>query len=224
MNGYFIKMRSVERSNYYLRVIIQFVRNSVRKIIDSIFLVRTYFIYLGRFDSISDNSLPDGFTLAVVKTRDEYLALIESGCDFSSYPKSENVEDALSSGAILICIFKERCLAHTMWLAFDYSQAKYDSLFITGCVGQEADSFIGPCNTYPRFRGLGLYPATLALACNLLRNHGVSRAFINTKKSNLPSIRGIEKANFKLVKKARVIHIFRYKFTFITTMNRGTFR
>jgi hypothetical protein len=165
--------------------------------------------------------LPDDFSISIITTQEEYLALIQSGFDFSGYPKNEDIDFALGKGAYLICVFKEKTLAHTTWLAFNGKQSVYDSLFYANRIGRHDDAFIGPCNTYTPFRGLGLYPAVLTVACDYLKKKNMRSALINTKKSNYPSMRGIEKAGFGMVKVAHVIYIFGQKMIFFRCLNRG---
>ena len=175
---------------------------------------KSYLIYSKNLDMEVDNEeLPGEFSLLVISTIAEYHFAIESGYDFSSYPKNENIEFALRKGAWLLCLFQERSLAHTTWLAHDHSQAVYDSLFFAGRIGVSRDAYIGPCNTYSPFRGRGLYPIALKLACQNLKRRGAGRAFINTKQTNIASIRGIRKAYFSKCGKAFVISLLGRRFT-----------
>lgn len=178
-------------------------------------------MFFKRLDNNSVFILPDGFTVFVASTIKEYQELIEAGYDFSINPKHENIELSLNSGASLICIFNGKILAHSTWIAFDYSQAMYDSLFLTGYLGHPSDAFIGPCNTYIPFRGQGLYPAALAIACNYIRMRGMSRALINTKETNWASLRGIVKSEFKIVYKVRIIHLLGRKLMYSSTLSQG---
>lgn len=157
--------------------------------------------------------LPNDFSVRIISSLSDYQATIASGYDFKNYPAHEDIQAALKAGACLICVFKGLSLAHTTWIAFGHQQAIYDSLFNSGVVGKSTDSFIGPCNTYEPFRGLGLYPVALSIACNQLRGKGMRRALINTKQSNRASIRGIEKANFKMIMRARVLSLLGRKST-----------
>ena len=172
-------------------------------------------MFFKQLDGDSLVRLPNGFATSVLSTINDYQELIATGYDFSSYPKHENIEVALNGGACLICIFKEKILAHSTWIAFDRSQANYDSLFLPGRVGQPSDAFMGPCNTYIPFRGLGLYPAALIIACNYIKKKGMSRALINTKVNNQKSVKGIKKAGFEILEKVHILHIFGQEFALI---------
>lgn len=163
--------------------------------------------------------MPPELSLFIISSTDEYHAAVANGYNFSGCPKNENIEDGLNKGACLLCIFQNQALAHTSWLALNYNQSVYDSLFITGRIGQEGDSYIGPCNTYPTFRGRGLYPLALRLACQHIKSKGADRIIINTKKTNRSSMRGIDKADFIKFSWAIACCFFGYKFTYFGFKN-----
>ena len=57
------------------------------------------------------------------------------------------------------------------------------------------DLEIGPCYTYPAFRGRGIYPKVLSEICRRKCND-TSSFYMIVDENNLPSIKGIEKAGF----------------------------
>ena len=57
------------------------------------------------------------------------------------------------------------------------------------------DLEIGPCYTYPAFRGMGIYPKVLTEICRK-RADAVLSFYMIVDEANLPSIKGIEKAGF----------------------------
>lgn len=57
------------------------------------------------------------------------------------------------------------------------------------------DLEIGPCYTYPAFRGKGIYPKVLSEICRR-RANDISSFYMIVDETNLPSIKGIEKAGF----------------------------
>lgn len=57
------------------------------------------------------------------------------------------------------------------------------------------DLEIGPCYTYPAFRGKGIYPKVLSEICRR-RGNDTSSFYMIVDETNLPSIKGIEKAGF----------------------------
>ena len=60
----------------------------------------------------------------------------------------------------------------------------------------EEDYQIGPCYTYPEYRGKGYYPKMLGYICEKI---GTDKTvfYMTVDESNHPSIKGIEKAGFK---------------------------
>lgn len=62
-------------------------------------------------------------------------------------------------------------------------------------MGKE-DYEIGPCFTYPKYRGKGIYPAVLKTICNRVGNEHTTFYMI-VEDTNTPSIKGIEKAGFQ---------------------------
>lgn len=67
------------------------------------------------------------------------------------------------------------------------------------------DIEIGPCYTYPAFRGKGIYPRVLSEICR--RYQDAPAIYMIVDKANEPSIKGIEKAGFVrcgLVSKSRI--------------------
>jgi len=165
-------------------------------------------------DKNSGIRLPEEYSHYFITSVEQYYAAISAGFDFLLYPENENIEAGLEAGACLLCLFKEKSLAHTTWLASDYARAVYDSIFIAGGIGDVSDAFIGPCNTYHPYRGRGLYPSALTLACEYLKSIGAKRAFINCRISNVSSVRGIEKACFKKAGRVWIWYFLGQKYRF----------
>jgi len=58
------------------------------------------------------------------------------------------------------------------------------------------DYEIGPCFTYPKFRGKGVYPQMLKyISSNVGAENSIFYMIVD--ETNLPSIKGIEKAGFQ---------------------------
>ena len=60
---------------------------------------------------------------------------------------------------------------------------------------RKGDLEIGPCYTYLTFRGKGIYPKVLSKIC-AIRACGEGSFYMIVDESNIPSIKGIEKAGF----------------------------
>lgn len=73
---------------------------------------------------------------------------------------------------------------------------------------QESDFEIGPCYTYPQFRGKGVYPQVL---CGICRELGDSHTtfYMIVSDTNLPSIKGVEKAGFQTCGSVEVSRLFK---------------
>ncbi|WP_104176984.1 GNAT family N-acetyltransferase [Cryobacterium sp. Y50] len=70
------------------------------------------------------------------------------------------------------------------------------------------DTLIHHCHVDESARGQGVYGAMLrALVEKMLADSRVRRIFIDTERSNVPSIRGIEKAGFSFVEEATYIRV-----------------
>jgi hypothetical protein len=186
-----------------------------------IIFLKHYYIYARALDQIREPRLHADFDITIISNFREYCQVIQLGLDFSPYPKHEDIESALNSGSILIGVFKGHSLVHTTWIATDSSSALYDSIFLLGKVGNALDSFIGPCNTYNPYRGRGIYPEVLISACHYLQMRGFKRVFINTKASNIASIRGIKKAHFERVGSAWKLWLFGFQFSFFNPRSKS---
>ncbi len=96
-----------------------------------------------------------------------------------------------------------------------YYVADADDLMHTSYVVPQCSKFpflgkndyeIGPCFTYPQYRGKGIYPNVLRHICNSLGNSDTSFYMI-VDDANIASVKGIEKAGFK---KYGVIEVTKY--------------
>ncbi len=68
------------------------------------------------------------------------------------------------------------------------------------------DYEIGPCFTYPEYRGKGVYPEVLRYICDKVGNSNTTFYMI-VDESNISSVKGIEKAGFE---KCGVIKVSKY--------------
>lgn len=70
------------------------------------------------------------------------------------------------------------------------------------------DYEIGPCFTYPKFRGKGIYPQILKYICSSIGTEK-SVFYMIVDETNLPSIKGIEKAGFQRCGTIKVTRILK---------------
>lgn len=68
--------------------------------------------------------------------------------------------------------------------------------------------FIFRCRTLPRYRGKGIYPASLSYAYTYLKSRGFQKCYIDVSARNIPSIRGIQKTGARLVGRFHIVSIF----------------
>ena len=186
---------------------------SVRYLVRFFFNYGNYYIYektLNKTNEFEFTPKTQNPTLKILYTPMEVDELIAEGFDFSSYSNIENLKEGLSKGAMLFGVFIGRELAHTSWVAMNNATAIYDPLFQK--MNYRDAGYIGPCNTNQVYLGFGLYPYTLTQICKFLKEMGKSKALINTSKSNLPSIRGIIKAGFRISGEARYLKLLFWEF------------
>ena len=185
--------------------LISFIKQAFR----SFFSYKTYYIYekkLNETDEFRFVPKTQNFALKIIYAPLEVDELIDEGFDFSSYSNIENLKEGLSKGAILFCVFIKKELAHTSWVAMSTNTALYDHVFQRINYNKDA-GYIGPCDTNPLYRGRGFYPHVLSQICNFLKRNEKTKALVNTSKSNLPSIRGITKAEFKVCSEVRYLKL-----------------
>lgn len=97
----------------------------------------------------------------------------------------------------------------------DGDSLMHTSYVIPNCIKfpfmKKDDLEIGPCYTYPEYRGRGLYPAVLRAICNYYKDGNVHYYMI-VDSENTASIKGIEKAGFEKCGTVRVTkYTKRYK-------------
>ena len=138
--------------------------------------------------------LDERFVLRIIEEREQYRILLAAGCDLSIMPEDMIVDKLLDRGAVLVCILDGNDLAHSSWIGLSGKSAIFDSIFSRIDFGNVA--YLGASNTYPAYRGMGLYPHALIEALRFVRAKGKLHAFINSRDDNSSSIRGICKAEF----------------------------
>jgi len=100
--------------------------------------------------------------------------------------------------------FSEGKVAHVSWL-FHPPEVK-ETLVVFHL--HEDQCSIGACLTSPEFRGMNIYPVVLQSILQEVVKRGAKAAFIAAAPSNTASIRGIEKAGFRLIETVRGFRLF----------------
>jgi RimJ/RimL family protein N-acetyltransferase len=73
---------------------------------------------------------------------------------------------------------------------------------------KKRDFEIGPCFTYPEFRGRGIYVKVIKSICSQIGNNKTVFYMI-VDKNNIASVKGIEKAGFRKYGEVKVSKIFK---------------
>lgn len=101
--------------------------------------------------------------------------------------------------------------AKIFYVINDNDQIMHTSYVVPKCFKfpflKKYDYEIGPCFTYPEYRGKGIYPKVLKYICMNIGNES-SNFFVIVSRNNISSIKGIEKSGFNklgLVEKSRVL-------------------
>ena len=150
-------------------------------------------------------------TLKIIYTPAEVDALVAKGFDFGS-SSIEEIKERLSKGAILFCVFIGREFAHASWVGMDIN-AVFDPVFQR--FNYRGLYYTFSCYTDPAYRGCGIYPHVLSQICIFLRiniENTKSKVLIAVNKKNLPSIRGITKAEFKCYREVRYLKLLWWVF------------
>ena len=136
----------------------------------------------------------------VVRSLEEARRLMGEGRRFEPLETRERLEAGFGAGATLFCAFDGNRLVHASWMTERPGSSPFDPLFRR--MTEEGAAYIGPCATAESHRGAGLYPSMLRRICDYARERGLRRALINSAGENAASIRGIEKAGFRLLGRA----------------------
>lgn len=116
----------------------------------------------------------------------------------------EQVKNYSDSGGEVFLGFSEGKLVHVAWL-FCNPRISEAHFFVKI---KKDEAYIGFCQTYPKFRGKGIYPVVLQHILEYAAAKNKKRCFIATISTNLASIRGIEKSGFSSVGKMRMFKLF----------------
>lgn len=138
-----------------------------------------------------------GATIHVVSKPEDVEYFCAEGYDLHSCPNLDYLKCALTKRALVIFVFIEMGFAHYSLITVDDNVTMIDPLYKD--MRNKDAGYIGPCYTNPLYRGKGVYPFVLSKACRLLKDMRKTTAFINTKKTNEASLKGIWKAGFEPV-------------------------
>ncbi len=93
----------------------------------------------------------------------------------------------------------------------------YQSLNILKLIGKRGPA-IGNCITLHSHRGKSIYPYVInKIACKILQNNVCDEVFVLVNTSNINSIKGIEKAGFKLHSQIKATRFLLHYFNLVNT-------
>lgn len=148
-------------------------------------------------------------TANIVFSNDEADVLAAEGFEFRS--RFINARRMLDNGAVALCIFVGKEIAHITWLAMT-KEAKntFDSLpYEVDFLNKEACT--GGTFTIPKYRGLGLMGYGIFKKFQLLRELGIERVRHAVRVDNMASRKPYERFNHKIYAKARYLRILRWR-------------
>jgi RimJ/RimL family protein N-acetyltransferase len=96
-------------------------------------------------------------------------------------------------------IFKDKAeIGHISWIYYKHHHNRILDL-------SKNEAEIKYSFTEPKFRGRGLYPATLVKIQKYLKDNGYRKVFICVDMENIASIKGIQKSGFEILSRIKII-------------------
>ena len=187
-----------------------FIRQGFSFVRNLFFSYGNYYIYERELSEPSETKFTPKIpnrALKIVTTTDELKELVVEGFDINSYFNMEELKWRINKGMTLFGVFVGKNLAHRSFVAMN-RKANVDPVLSMSIVNWQKEASIGPCTTPAEYSGLNLYPYTLSQICRYLKGQNKQNVKITTSKQNAPSIRGIEKAGFKICGEARYLRLF----------------
>jgi RimJ/RimL family protein N-acetyltransferase len=175
------KVFSILRDHYHSLPFLEFIRF----LRNSLFKNEKILIYCKSFKGLDAvNEKASNITLVKGEISD-----LETGETLERFP---GIQCDLYDGVRDFFLYKEKGnIGHISWV---YHKNDPNRILRLG----EKECEVKFCLTFPEYRGKGLYPAVLQTIQRYLRERGYRRCFICVKDDNTASIRGIEKAGFRI--------------------------
>jgi len=153
----------------------------------------------------------DNVVLRVVSHIGELTALQQEGYKPDTPFPQEILERRLKEGQIGFLVFIGKILAHSSWLITNAGSAAKAKIHPPLALDYGHSAYIWYCVTSPRFRGKALYPYTLSVINRYLQKGGIKKSVLAVEKDNEASLRGVEKAGFKIIGEDWYIKLWAYK-------------
>lgn len=151
------------------------------------------------------------FNLSVLYDADEFSKMVSNSAKEYNLPPIGDFRDGLKKGGAVFLLLDGKNIIHGSKVILDKDFAAINDRIFKRFKSQDA-GYIGPCFTHPAYRGKGLYTYVLLKICDFLKEKGKERAFICTKTNNLASMRGIEKAGFRIKYEIGLLKILFFDF------------
>lgn len=169
----------------------------------------TYYLYEHSLQEMNEaDFLPkvQNATVRIVSSNSEADMLAAEGFEFRS--RFVNSRQMLDKGAIAVCIFVGREIAHITWLAISkIAKNTFDSLpYKVNFSNKEACT--GGTVTVPKYRGLGLMGYGIFKKFQYLRELGIQKVRHAIRVDNMASRKPYEKFDSKIYAKAYYAKIF----------------
>jgi len=201
-------LRSAQRANQVLRTegLGALIAKSFVHLTRIVYTDDTYLVFEHTLEHTDFGDLaPKGIEadLKVICSPEELAALSAEGYDFSRLDLTR-ASMHLSRQGMLFCVFIYGRVAHQSWVSMNRDT---DIDPIASHVNYEGCAYIGACQTWPEYRGLGLYSYTLSEICKVLKADGLSKAMLTIAPDNRSSIAGVTKAGFRQEGKGRFVRL-----------------
>ena len=182
-------------------------------VMPAFFASGTYYLYehtLGVLDEARFLPRVKDVTVKIVSSNDEADALAAEGFDFRS--RFVNARRMLDKGAMAVCIFVGREIAHITWVGMSNASKKtFDGLpYEVDFSNKEACT--GGTVTLPKYRGLGLMGYGGFKKFQFLKGIGVVVVRHATGVDNMASRKPYEKFDHRIYARARYLKILCWRF------------
>lgn len=171
-----------------------FVRRAFLFVVRSFFSYGNYYIYektLNDANELQFTPKIQNCNLKILSTPEEVDELIAEGFHINAYLAISETKARISRRAILFCVFVGKELAHRSWVTMS-NETRMDML--PYAVDFRSEVCLGSTDTYPKYRGLGIYTYVYSEIYKFLKEKGWSKARFSSRTDNT----AVQKAQAKL--------------------------
>ena len=191
---------------------------------------QTYYVFEKDLNELSTADFTpkiQDFTLKIITASRQIDELVAHGFDFSSAPnivnfnpkrklkevsiENFNFRQKLGEEGILFCGFVNKVLAHTNWAAMS-NKTNMDP-YLVNKIDWRNEVIVGPSNTNPGYRGLGIKTYVRSQMYQFLKEKGRSKARGTTGKNNIAMHKSEARLGSRIVAEGRQFRILWWKFS-----------